>query len=474
MKLRAPLLTSLLIFLLPVCSAQAQVTIRVNKIGRAGAPARGGMRPGRDIAAAVTLLAALAYAPGAPAERAALIFDPDQGTVLFAEHANRPSYPASLTKLMTVYLVLETIDAGRLAFDQEVVVSKNAARQEPKKLGLVAGTRIRLDQVLLAIIVLSANDAAVVAADAVAGDETRFAARMSEKARALGMSRTTFRNASGLPDPAQVTTARDIAVLARALRRDFPAHFHLFAKTHFDYRGRRYEGHNNFVRGYRGSDGLKTGFTCRAGYNLAASAARDGRRLMGVVLGARTAVRRDGRMVRLFDAAYARAQATPVAPSLDALANAPDPKGAPNRGFIAEQCIDVGAGRVVGRAYGWVSGWSLEFGIEVERTLAMRSVRRFIRDHRATLRGGRPLLIPRVARDAVYQLAVTGLKQDNATATCRAVRDDNPYCVVRPPEAAKLALESARRSIAAARKRTKVNAGAGGVRTKRHRSDMLP
>jgi len=413
------------------------------------------MRPWRNIVAAATFFAALAPAPGAPAERAALVFDPDRGTVLFAEHANRPSYPASLTKLMTVYLVLEAVEAGRLALDEEVVVSKNAAGQLPKKLGLAAGTRMRLDQVLLAVIVLSANDAAVVAADAVAGDEMRFAARMNDKARALGMSRTTFRNASGLPDPAQVTTARDIAVLARALRRDFPAHFHLFAKTHFDYRGRRYEGHNNFMRGYHGSDGLKTGFTCRAGYNLAASAAREGRRLMGVVLGARTGWRRDGRMVQLFDAAYARAEAAPVAPSLEALATMPDPELAPNRSFIAERCLDAGGGLVVGRLYGLVAGWSLEFGVEAERTLAMRAVRRFIRDEFATLRGGRPLLIPRVARGAIYRLAVTGLKQDNATATCRAVQDDNRYCVVRPPEAAKLAVESARRSIAAAKKRTK-------------------
>jgi len=414
---------------------------------------------------AAILFAALAHAPGAPAERAALVFDPDRGTVLFAEHANRPSYPASLTKLMTVYLVLEAVEAGRLAFDEVVVVSKNAAGQKPKKLGLAAGTRIRLDQVLLAVIVFSANDAAVVAADAVAGDETRFAARMNEKARALGMSRTAFRNASGLPNPAQVTTARDLAVLARALRRDFPAHFHLFAKTHFDYRGRRYEGHNNFVRGYRGSDGLKTGFTCRAGYNLAASAARDGRRLMGIVLGAPTAGRRDRRMVRLFDAAYARTQAAPVAPSLDALAAEPELDGRPNRDFIAEKCIRPGARRAarqvrIGRPVGRVSGWSLELGVTAGRAKALRAVRRFIRDHRTTLRGGRPLLIPRVARDIVYRLAVTGLKQANATATCRALQDDNRYCVARPPETAKLALESARQSFAAVKKRTKANTGA--------------
>lgn len=377
----------------------------------------------------------------AAAQRAALVFDPSDGTVVFAQNVNRPSHPASLAKLMTVYLVLEAIDAERLSLQDPLPVSQNAARQQPMKLGLKRGSTIKVQDMLMALVIPSANDAAVVAAEALAGSEAEFVERMNAKAVELGLSHTVFGNASGLPDAAQVTTARDMALLARALQDDFAHHFQIFSTLGFDYRGRRIETHNNFLRAYDGGDGLKTGFTCKAGYNLVASAKRDGQRFIGVLLGEKTAGRRDARMVRLFNTAFSGK--TMDDGTLDIFGLRTDAtQGADdllNRSFIAAECINPRRAGDVHRA----TGWSLEFGLETEKEAAKKLSRRFIREHRGTLKGGRVLLIPRWARDIIYRVGVTGLEQAHATATCTAVREADAYCVVRTPKTARLALDQA-------------------------------
>lgn len=392
-----------------------------------------------SIAAALLLHAATGHA-----HRAVLLIAPDTGAVLHAEQANIPSHPASLTKMMTVYLLLEALDAGRLALDDLIAVSEDARSQAPRKLGLKAGTRVKLGDMLYAVVVSSANDAAVVVAEAVAGSEAAFVSLMNDKAAALGMNDTRFTNASGLPDPAQITTARDMAVLAVALQRDFPDRYQLFSTRSFDYRGRHYETHNNFLRAYPGADGLKTGFTCRAGYNLVASATRDGRRLIGVVLGSPTAGSRDARMTRLFDTMFTGAPQTTQA-RLASLREAPGQgaDAAINADFIAEECIHPRRDRGVHK----VARWSLEIGVEVEKQAAIDTIRAFIREHRHTLRGGRPLLIPRLAQSIIYRIGVTDLEQADATATCLQLRERDQYCLVLTPEAAASAVKQAMQVI---------------------------
>jgi D-alanyl-D-alanine carboxypeptidase len=244
--------------------------------------------------------------PAAAARSAAIVMDAATGAVLYEDDADAPRYPASLTKIMTLYLLFEAIDAKRITFDTKFPVSARAANQDPTKLGLKPGETIAVRDIILGLITKSANDAAVVAAEGLAGSEPAFAARMTEKARQLGMSKTVFRNASGLPDPQQKTTARDLAMLARALIRNYPHHYHFFDTPSFTYKGITHANHNRLNNWYAGADGIKTGYIRASGFNLVTSAKRDNRRLIGVVMGGVSPGSRDQEMARLLDAAFIR------------------------------------------------------------------------------------------------------------------------------------------------------------------------
>lgn len=235
------------------------------------------------------------------AERSSLIVDIDTGTVLHANNANLSSYPASLTKLMTLYLLLEAVDSHKMGFKDQLVVSARAAAQKGSRIGLKQGDKISVEEVILALIVISANDAAVVAAEGMAGSVESFARAMNMRAKILGMKDTKFKNASGLPDPGQVTTARDMAVLGLALYRRFPDHFHLFSADTASYGKRKWKTHNHFLLDYPGAAGLKTGYTCHAGYNLVTTVSKDQKRQLGVVLGVPTRQARDQLMQELMD-----------------------------------------------------------------------------------------------------------------------------------------------------------------------------
>lgn len=236
----------------------------------------------------------------------AIVIDAVTGRVVSETNADDPHYPASLTKMMTLYLVFDALQQGRLKLDQRLPVSAHAANQSPTKLGLEAGGTIAVRDIILGLVTRSANDAAVVAAEGLAGSEEAFAARMTDTARALGMSDTTYRNASGLPDPGQVTTARDIAVLAEALYRDFPSDYHYFATESFTYKGEVVTTHNHLMSQFAGMDGIKTGFIRAAGFNLAASAVRNNWRLIGVVMGGTSAYSRDLQMAALLNRTFAQ------------------------------------------------------------------------------------------------------------------------------------------------------------------------
>ena len=238
---------------------------------------------------------------------ASIVVDYATGEVIHASNADARRYPASLTKMMTLYLLFEALEQGAVSMNQEFRVSPHAASMPPSKLGLRAGTTIKAGETIQPLIVRSANDVAVVVGEALAGTESAFARKMTEKARQMGMHSTTFRNASGLPNSGQVTTARDMATLAKRVMQDFPQYYHYFDDQSFTYRGQTHTSHNRLIRSYNGADGLKTGYIRASGFNVATSAARDGRRLIGVVMGGRTAQSRNAHMADLLDRGFQRA-----------------------------------------------------------------------------------------------------------------------------------------------------------------------
>ena len=241
----------------------------------------------------------------ASAYRASLVLDADTGVILHADKPNLRSFPASITKMMTVYLAFEALKSGKLKLDEDLPISVRAASQTGQSLRLRQGSTIKTRDAILGTIIESANDAAVVLAERLGGTESDFAELMSRKARALGMTRSEFRNASGLNHPEQVVTARDMALLALALLRNFPDQYSYFSTRSFSHRGSTFNSVNGFLVNYKGADGIKTGFTCAAGYNLVASAVRDGRRIVAVVLGETSRGGRAGTIAHLMDTAYA-------------------------------------------------------------------------------------------------------------------------------------------------------------------------
>ncbi len=228
----------------------------------------------------------LAIAAASPASAGpALLFEVESGKVLYAEEADQTWHPASLTKMMTAYLTFEALKAGTLKLEDKLVCSQPAVEASPSKIGLPLGGEITVDLAVRALIVKSANDMAIMLGEKLAGSEPAFAVKMTEAAKRLGMTRTNFANASGLPDPRQVSSARDLAVLTRAIIRDFPEHAALFAMPNMKLGNRRLSSHNGLLKTFEGADGMKTGFICDSGFNIVASATRDGRRLVAVVLG---------------------------------------------------------------------------------------------------------------------------------------------------------------------------------------------
>ena len=226
--------------------------------------------------------------PSVSGKTAYLIVDATSGREIYSDQADELRHPASLTKLMTIYLTFSALDSGRLSLGDSLPVSSNALNAPPTKMGLTPGGSVSVRDAAMALITRSANDAAVVLAEALGGDEPSFARTMTQKARQLGMTSTVFRNASGLPNREQVTTARDLARLANALLRDFPHYYAVFSVQSYPYRGRPLDNHNRMLGNYDGADGLKTGYTAASGFNLAMSAMRDNRRLIGVVMGGQT------------------------------------------------------------------------------------------------------------------------------------------------------------------------------------------
>ena len=263
----------------------------------------------------VFAMAMVIASPGSvEAKYASIVIDFESGQVLHEENADTRNYPASLTKMMTLYMLFDALADGRVTLDTKMPVSARAAGMTPTKLGLPKGSSITVEKAILALAVKSANDVATVVAEYLGGTEVEFARMMTAKAQGLGMEDTTFRNASGLPNSGQLSTARDMARLSIALIKHFPDYYHYFGNKSFQHNGRTYTGHNNLLDSYSGTDGIKTGYIRASGFNLAASVVRNGRRLVAVVFGGRTARSRDAHMVDLLNRGYIRAASLSVPP----------------------------------------------------------------------------------------------------------------------------------------------------------------
>lgn len=235
------------------------------------------------------------------AKHAAIIVDSDTGRTLYESHSTEARFPASLTKMMTIYMLLDAMESGRVNKATPILVSAHAARQPPTKIGLKPSQSIAAEAAILALVTKSANDVAAAVGEHLGGSEERFGAMMTAKAQQLGMRGTTFRNASGLPDPMQQTTARDMAILGMRLRKDFPQYYAYFSAQSFQFNGRTIRGHNRLLARIPGADGIKTGFIRASGFNIVTSVSRGGRHLVGVVMGGDTGKARDDYAVALME-----------------------------------------------------------------------------------------------------------------------------------------------------------------------------
>jgi D-alanyl-D-alanine carboxypeptidase len=265
----------------------------------------------------LAILLAAALGPGLPRalasdKHAAFLIDVNSGQILHHSAADQPRYPASLAKLMTLYLVFERLEQGKLEDRTKLKISAHASAAAPSKLDLEPGEEITVSDAVKALITKSANDVAVAVAEHIAGSEERFARLMTEKAQQIGMAATTFRNASGLPDPDQVTTARDMAVLALRLMDDFPRRYALFATPTFTWKSETFRNHNSLLFHYQGTDGLKTGYTRASGFNLVASVRRGRKHVLGVVFGGSTAAARNTSMRALLNVGLLKGASEPT------------------------------------------------------------------------------------------------------------------------------------------------------------------
>lgn len=395
-------------------------------------------------------------------EAESIVIDVDTGRVLSEVNADAITYPASLTKMMTLYLTFEALNTGQLRLEQSLPVSSEAASKSPTKLHLLPGEEVQVHDLILGIVTKSANDAAAVLAEGLAGSEPAFADRMTAKASQLGMTTTVFRNASGLPDPEQHTTARDIAQLALALYHDFPREYRYFATREFYFHGRVIASHNHLLDWYEGADGIKTGYIGASGFNLAASAMRSGHRLIGVVMGGYSASSRDREMAALLDEGFADlgvsptvvarheppVAAQPVVAETDQAAMARPREKLGQLAKAARKIVTrlslVGKAEAEPVAHqlrmpSEAEHWSIQLGVFRVETAAEQATRSAAS---LPLIAGKPSQIvhySKTGKDHFYRARLLDFTPQEAERACAALRKKSMECSVVPPPAVKVA-----------------------------------
>jgi D-alanyl-D-alanine carboxypeptidase len=364
---------------------------------------------------------------------ASIVVDFETGRVLHAINPDTRNYPASLTKMMTLYVAFDALKKGKLKMSQRLPISARAAAARPSKLGLRRGSTITVHDAILAMLTKSANDAAVVMAEAIGGTEYKFSRMMTQKAREIGMKKSNFRNASGLPNRRQLSTARDMATLAKRLLTDFPEYYDLFSTPEFEFNGRHYRNHNALLDSYPGVDGMKTGYTRASGYNLVASAQRNGHRVIGVVFGGRSSGARNARMRNLLDAAFAKLEM-------------PD-TGKP---VIAKVAGSVGGTSIVvarndalrkpaiptAQDFATKSGWGIQVGAFKNDTPARNAAEKAAKQLRRNVRNTAQVVVVAVRQgdETIYRARLLGLSRNTANEACRRLQSRKLSCVPVPPD----------------------------------------
>ncbi len=413
---------------------------------------------------------------------ASIVMDADTGLILHQRYANKSLHPASLTKIMTLLMVFEGLENGKISLNDRVRFSKKATGVVPSKLGLPAGSSIRVQDAIYILVTKSANDVAVALAEHVAGSERNFALRMTKRARDIGMSRTTFKNASGLHDKGQVSTARDMAKLARYVIRVHPDYYRYFSRKNFTYQGKSYRNHNRLMDSYQGMDGMKTGYIAASGFNLVASAVRGNRRIIGVVFGGRSSNSRNAHMKELLNMGFgkiknlrvAKAQ-VPVPQRKPAIAQAyaamnsqQDQGTLTKQDRIASISPAVGEGfeRLIGEGdydpaaskrietglmaiaahtgdskiqpkiipvakrpvfINAKSPWSVQIGAFTSRAATDKAIQKTLRALPRQYSDGQPLIAPLKTADGwLFRARLSGYTKDEALAACNYIRDCLP------------------------------------------------
>ncbi len=379
---------------------------------------------------------------------AAIVIEEVSGRVLFSRNAEHLRYPASLTKIMTLYLLFEDIEAGHLTLKSRIPVSSTAAGRSPSKLYLKPGQSISVEQAIYALVTKSANDVATALAEKLSGTEQKFAQRMTRKAQALGMKRTVFKNASGLPNRRQKSTARDMAKLAVAMRRDFPQFFKYFSTRSFNWQGRKFVNHNKLLSKYSGTDGIKTGYIDASGFNLVATVERNGIRLIGVIFGGKTSYSRDRHMMKILNNQFERVKTTRTRKASlgvpTTLPKAPPERtqGLPtslpasktvNRRIIVdkpEDFIDLDVTRLANRSRVTTTSWSVQIGSFAQRYNAHRAAivaRRMADD----VLGMTPanLFLVTGGEIPLWRVRFNDLNENQARAACAALFSARHPCI---------------------------------------------
>tara|TARA_R110002124_G_scaffold64985_2_gene177276 strand:- start:86466 stop:87692 length:1227 start_codon:yes stop_codon:yes gene_type:complete len=366
---------------------------------------------------------------------ASIVIDADTGAVLSQRYAHKKLHPASLTKVMTLILTFDAIRAGKVSLYDKVRMSPYAASMVPSKLGLKPGETIRVKDAILILVTKSANDVAVALAEHVGGSEYQFAKMMTAKARSIGMVHTTFKNASGLHHDRQISTASDMSRMGRVLINNYSEYYPYFSRRSFRYQGTTYNNHNKLMRTYKGMDGLKTGYTSKSGFNLVASAKRDGNRLIGVVFGGRTGNSRNDHMKVILDNGFnkmdrlqlasLRNMPHPVRRPQVLMASASSPKIEPSSGTTYKVATASSAEQNV-------SLWSVQIGAFKSRVKTDNLLQDAVKVLPATLQGAYPIIAPlRTASSGwMFRARLAGLTQDEAQNACRYFND----CLVVAPK----------------------------------------
>jgi D-alanyl-D-alanine carboxypeptidase len=377
----------------------------------------------------LVILPAVARAQIGSDRYSSIVVDVASGSVLEQANADAPRYPASLTKLMTLYMVFEALRDRRISLNDLVPVSAHAASMEPSKLGLVPGTRITVQQAILGLVTKSANDAAAALGEKLGGSEDRFAQMMTLRARAMGMAHTTFANASGLPDDRQMTTARDLALLARRLVSDFPDDYRYFSTPSFTFDRRVIYNHDMMLKEYPGADGMKTGYTEAAGHNLITSAVRGGVRLIGVVLGAGSNAARDEHMVALLNQGFGEMGVPTGAPATQVARSAPSLIASAHAATVAEA-------RAAPAKPAATAAWGIQVGsYATERTAQEVAASA----HRAAEGGEVRIEHVNVRGVPLWRAQVVGLTAARAQGACGVMAHSRTACMVLRPEPRQIA-----------------------------------